>query len=484
MSEILRAIAKYAHTRSDDTALASAATRLSYAELLIRVDTWSSKLEKYSGQCAGIDLDNGIDWVILDLACIKNGIITVPLPVFFTEAQCSHVLHSAGADLLFSDKSYSEGERLDVQSVTPVSVLEIDNAAVSKPVGTSKITYTSGTTGEPKGVCLSQEAMEQVAASLLTTIGAQAAEKTAAVLPLPVLLENIAGCYATLMAGGCYDVQPQVSIGFSRGMIPDFTQLAGYLRSAGASSCILVPELLRGLMQVVAKSGDGLPDMRFIAVGGSRVSSSLLQQAVQLGLPVYQGYGLSEAASVVAVNTPELQCVASAGSVLPHISIEIDDDGEVLINPPAFLGYIGESAHSGPYATGDLGHMDANGFLHITGRKKNIIINAMGRNISPEWPESELLGQAVITQAVVYGDAATTLSALLVPVSASISDEQLADAVASANKVLPEYAQIRDWQRSLPFTVRNRQLTGTGRPRRDVILNTFRGQENNMCEHA
>jgi long-subunit acyl-CoA synthetase (AMP-forming) len=484
MSVVLRAIADYAHNRADVTALVSASIHLGYAELVSQVNAWSSKLEKYSGRCAGIELDNGIDWVILDLACIKAGIITVPLPAFFTESQRKHALHSAGASLLFTDKQASDGHGIDDVPATPVNIVELSNPVVHKPAGTSKITFTSGTTGEPKGVCLSQASMEQVAISLLAMIGPQAAEKTAAMLPLAVLLENIAGCYASLIAGGCYEVQPQASIGFSHGMIPDFPQLLQYLRSIRASSCILVPELLRGLMQVVAQSGNGLPDMRFIAVGGSRVSSALLQQARELGLPVYQGYGLSEAASVVAVNTPTLQCVGSVGRVLPHISVEVNADGELLISTPALLGYIGEPEHSGPYPTGDIGHLDDDGFLHITGRKKNIIINAMGRNISPEWPESELLAQAVLAQAIVFGDAETSLSALLVPVSASVNDEQIADAVENANQALPEYAQIRHWQRSPPFTIRNQQLTGTGRPRRDVIMNACREQVNSMCEHA
>jgi long-subunit acyl-CoA synthetase (AMP-forming) len=355
---------------------------------------------------------------------------------------------------------------------------------VNLPKGTTKITYTSGTTGEPKGVCLSQEGMEQVARSLVSVIGQQAAEKTAAVLPLPVLLENIAGCYATLLAGGCYDVQPQACIGFQHGMVPGFVQLHCYLCEAAARSCILVPELLRGLMQVIAQTGQDLPDMRFIAVGGSRVSGTLLQQAQQLGLPVYQGYGLSEAASVVSVNTPaENQC-GSVGKLLPHIDINIAADGEVLIQQPAFLGYVGEADPDNVFATGDIGALDDQGFLHITGRKKNIIINAMGRNISPEWPESELLAQPQIAQAVVFGDAEIGLSALLVPGAPSVTTSQLADAVARSNQSLPEYAKISYWQISAPFTVENKQLTGTGRPRRATIIEACQEQTNSMYSVA
>jgi long-subunit acyl-CoA synthetase (AMP-forming) len=108
----------------------------------------------------------------------------------------------------------------------------------------------------------------------------------------------------------------------------------------------------------------------------------------------------------------------------------------------------------------------------------------MGRNISPEWPESELLAQPQIAQAVVFGDAKTDLSALLVPSALSIKTSQLADAVGRANQSLPEYAQISHWQISPPFTVENNQLTGTGRPRRAAIIEAYQGQINNMYSVA
>jgi long-chain acyl-CoA synthetase len=483
MSEILRVIAQHARDQGDSPALVSGTTTLSYSELCQQVDELATALKGYRGQCAGIELDNGISWLLLDLACIKMDIVTVPLPAFFTPAQRQHALHSAGADILFSDRSGRQVSLLTTKR-HGITVQALDNPKIALPRGTAKITYTSGTTGEPKGVCLSQVGMEQVARSLVSAIGQQAAEKTAAVLPLAVLLENIAGCYATLFAGGCYDVQPQAEIGFQHGMIPDFVQLHHYLRESAARSCILVPELLRGLMQVIAQTGQGLPDMRFIAVGGSRVSKALLQQAQQLELPVYQGYGLSEAASVVSVNTLLANQNGSVGKLLPHIDINVAEDGEILIQQPAFLGYVGEAEPDDVFATGDIGVLDKQGFLHITGRKKNIIINAMGRNISPEWPESELLAQPQIAQAIVFGDAKTDLSALLVPSALSIKTSRLADAVARANQSLPEYAQISHWRISPPFTVENKQLTGTGRPRRAAIIEACQEQINNMYSVA
>lgn len=480
MSEVLRILGRHSSEQGNAAALFDGMITLTYSQLHQQVDEMAITLSEYSGQCAGIELDNGIAWVLLDLACIKAGLVTIPLPAFFTDAQREHALQSAGAGLLFSYRPGGQASLL-TSNGQPISIHLLDNSASKLPDGTTKITYTSGTTGEPKGVCLSQAGMEQVATSLVKVLGQQAAVRTAAVLPLAILLENIAGCYATLLAGGCYDVRPQASIGFGHGMIPDFVQLHDYLRDSAACSCILVPELLRGLMQVSAASGHGLPAMGFIAVGGARVSAALLEQAEQLGLPVYQGYGLSEAASVVSVNTPTANRCGSVGQCLPHLSVQIAKDGEILIQQPAFLGYVGADETTAVLHTGDIGVLDEKGFLHITGRKKNIIINSMGRNIAPEWPESELLAQPQIAQAIVIGDAATGLSALLVPSAASINASQLAEAVARTNLGLPEYARIHHWQISAPFTLANKTLTGTGRPRRAAILDDCqKSQTNNI----
>lgn len=469
MSRLLHNIRGFAKSHANAAAILSEGCLITYDELANQIDILGEILKPYSGKCVAVEIENSALWVILDLTCIALGIISVPLPSFFSKAQREHAIHSSGAAYVFSD-DVSENDNIFSIAGRRLYVIELSNSPVRLPQDTAKITFTSGTTGEPKGVCLSQSGMEKVAASLVGVIERQAATHTAAVLPLAVLLENIAGCYATLMAGGCYDVQPQQAIGFIKGMIPDFHKLNAYLFRVRASSCILVPELLRGMIQNLFHEKGSLPDMKFMAVGGSKVSPSLLVQASQLGLPVYQGYGLSEAGSVVAVNTPSQHAISSVGKCLPHINISIAADGEIILHDPVFLGYVGTDGCVADFPTGDIGRIDKRGYLHITGRKKNVIITSMGRNISPEWPESELLSQPVIAQALVFGDAESELSALIVPWSSLISQAQIENAIQSTNSLLPEYAHIRYWHLVAPFTMENGQLTGTGRPRRQAIL--------------
>ncbi len=350
-----------------------------------------------------------------------------------------------------------------------LAVTALPFPAVSLPKGTTKITYTSGSTGEPKGVCLSQEMLEETAGSICSVVGAEHAMQHVAVLPLAVLLENVAGLYAVLLAGGTYVCPPLGSLGFAKPFAPDFAVMAAALRDMHASSAILVPELLRGLVMALRITRQTLPDMRFLAVGGAAVSTSLLTQGSSLGLPVYEGYGLSEAGSVVTLNRPGQAKAGTAGQFLPHVSAVVAADGELLIEHPVFLGYVGGGRPPAILATGDTVSCDKAGSVRILGRKSNLIITGFGRNIAPEWIEKELLGQAVIRQALVHGDGAAHLYALIVPMNDTVTDDAIAHAVAAVNANLPDYARVQEWRRASAFTPQNGLLTANGRLKRKAI---------------
>jgi long-chain acyl-CoA synthetase len=397
-----------------------------------------------------IALDNGVDWVLWDLAALNSGIPCVPVPPFFTAAQVSHLLSSAGVSHILSpDGLRNTGTRKD--EILPNNV--------------AKVTFTSGTTGAPKGVCLPQSAMENVASGIVDVLGDEFVGVHASILPLAVLLENVAGVYAGLMAGCAIHLSGLKSFG------QNYARVHEVLKDTKANSAILVPEILRILMMQVVMKGP-LPDLKFIAVGGSKVYPALVLQARKMGLPVYEGYGLSECASVVSLNTPKNDRAGSVGMLLPHVKARIVGE-EIQIMEPGFLGYVGERAPD-VFNTGDLGHIDENGFLSVTGRKKNVLITSYGRNVSPEWVESVLLAQSAIAQAIVYGDAQSALSALIVPASSSAD---IPDALSKANTALPDYACVHDFQIVSPFTVAAGTLTGTGRPRRENILNIYKKEK-------
>ncbi|MCI3133764.1 AMP-binding protein [Phenylobacterium aquaticum] len=472
MSRVLAAIVRRAAETPEAIALSDHDRAFTYADLLVEIEATAIQLSAMAPRDrapapVAVMLENGPAWAVLDLALVRLGWPSLPIPGFFTEAQRRHVLADAGAGLMIT--GYEADGPLLVAGATLGATL-LDTPASSLPAGTAKITYTSGSTGQPKGVCLSQDQMEAVAASLVEMIGADYAGVHLPLLPLSILLENVAGLYTTLLAGGRYHVLGPAELGLAEPFRPDLGKLAAAIAAEGATSLILVPELLRALLMVMMFTGTRFPALNLVAVGGAKVSPQLLAQADSLGLPVYEGYGLSECASVVALNTPAARQIGAVGRPLPHLTVEIAADGEILVGPHPYLGYAGGAKHSGPVRTGDLGRLDTDGFLHIQGRRANTIINAFGRNIAPEWVESELLAQPEIRQAIVFGEAQAELGALIVPLSPDLADEALAQAVDRANQALPPYAQVRRWRVRPPLDPAAGELTGNGRPRRAVIL--------------
>lgn len=470
MSLLIEALKTRALSHPNDIALSDAQTQLTYHALWRAIDEAASWIRQVCQGSAPIALcgDNAPAWVVFDLACVRLGRTLVPLPPFFTEQQIDHIIKQTGAGFLVTCKSDGQARAFDLLENTYLA-RELAAAPVVLPAGTAKVTYTSGTTGTPKGVCLSQDALERVSASLVEAIGTEFAGTHLTVLPLGVLLENVAGLYTTLLAGGRYHVLRLAEIGFAKPFLPDFAQLATVLAQTQARSVILVPEILRGLIQALTARKLVLTQMRLVAVGGAKVAPALLETAAHAGLPVYQGYGLSEAGSVVTLNTPRKSRVGSVGRILGHVNLSIDTAGEILLREPGFLGYAGEGAAPSVYRTGDLGRVDADGFLYIDGRASNVLITSFGRNVSPEWVESELLAQPEIAQAFVCGEAMPSLGALLVPSSLQIRDADLERAVANANKTLPAYAQINHWSKVFPFTPANGQATSNGRLKRSAI---------------
>jgi long-subunit acyl-CoA synthetase (AMP-forming) len=119
--------------------------------------------------------------------------------------------------------------------------------------------------------------------------------------------------------------------------------------------------------------------------------------------------------------------------------------------------------------TGDLGRLDGDGFLYIEGRRKHVLITSFGRNVSPEWPEAELLAGRAIAQAAVFGEARPRLCALIVPAPGA-AESAVEAQVRAANARLPDYAQVGAWLRAdVPFTPQNGFATANGRLRRDAL---------------
>jgi long-chain acyl-CoA synthetase len=497
MQQIYEAIA--AHSPAQ-VALRGTAGEVSYGDLRASVEHAVGHFGETSPRVVGLALDNGPAWAVIDIAAMQAGVPLVPLPFFFSAGQLAHAIRDAGIDSLltdrpqpfeslFADMGVNVLERNECgihgQPVTEFRLAGVK--PVDLPSGTAKITYTSGTTGNPKGVCLGLDAMLSVAHSLRAITGARPADRHVALMPLSTLLENIAGLYVPLLAGACATLLPRDEVGLQGAGSVDVRKMVAALAANNATTTILTPELLRGLV-TVAQAGVPLPrGLRFVAVGGAPVAEGLLSQAAQLGIPVFEGYGLSECASVVSLNTPGACSRGSAGRPLPHVRLAFAEDGEILAAGTLLSGYTGNTTctfRDGYWPTGDLGFIDADGFLHISGRKKNIFITSFGRNVAPEWVERELTLHPAIAQAAVFGEARPWNAAVIVPSSTNPETrDAIAGAIDDANRRLPDYARIKRWiLAEAPFLPANGQLTPNGRLRRDAIFNVYRDRLDHLYE--
>ena len=457
----------------------------------ILVNDFAVALEnrKYPHAPVGILADNSFAWIALDLATQRLGIPLIPIPHFFSNEQKKHLIHSAHIFTLMSEqenifKLYGFDENKEqCHGLFLSHLINYEPQDLNKDI--QKITFTSGTTSKPKGVCLSSEQQWSVAKSLEYALANLKIKKHLCLLPLSVLLENVAGVYTSFLSHTEVFVFPLKDIGFKDPFNFDAAQCLSKIDEYKIESIILLPQMLHSILNTIEPKDPRIQSLKFVALGGAKTPRLIIKKAKNYGLPIYEGYGLSECSSVVSLNLPNAYKVGSVGQPLSNRKIRIAEDHEIEIHMSNKVCYLGEASDSDLwFKTGDIGHIDEEGFLFIDGRKKNLIITSYGRNISPEWPESLLMEQGLYKQAMVVGDAQPYLTALILPLT-DISHESIESSIRSVNKALPSYASILNYiVLDQPFSFSNGQLTENGRLKRDVIERYYQKEINTLYESS
>ncbi|HCT72424.1 MULTISPECIES: AMP-binding protein [Psychrobacter] len=535
MTPIYTAICQHARQTPQQVAIQTIAnhntTSLTYDQLQHTLSALHETLKTWQGKRVALYAHNNIDWVILDLALSTVGAVVVPIPLFFSASQIAHLLQDAQiemvyvgaglklpvldnmADWVISDtpetNAVKSGQALHITgSFYQLADTIIDQTLTAQNSSTAsdfcKVTYTSGSTGMPKGVCLGQDTLMRIVESLSGALADTLTDNTnnapeandttsnfshLSVLPFATLLENVAGVYVSLYMGRTLVTGRIDQFGLLSNQAFDAKRLMKTVQTHAIASVILLPQMLKAICEHMAANGTtkpstnaALPSLKFMAVGGGKVSPQLLQEANALNLPVYEGYGLSECGSVVSLNTPKANRTGSVGKPMSHASVSIADSGEVMVKGNAMQGYLNHDDSNdddGIIATGDIGHLDDDGYLYITGRRKNVLISSFGRNISPEWVEAQLSTQPIIYQVAVLGDGEPHLSAVIVAnpnmIATSIDPQSaIAQAIDTVNQTLPDYARIKQWHLAEhPFSTDNELLTDNGKLRRARIFTAY-----------
>lgn len=330
------------------------------------------------------------------------------------------------------------------------------------PDETATLIYTSGTTGDPKGVMLSHRNFLSNAQASLEVIPVTERDLHLSFLPLSHVFERMAGWYLMLMAGASVayaqtmetipanmlEIHPTIMLGVPRffeklyariqeGMrqaSPGKRRVAAWAVAVGqeaAARRMAAQPLSLGLrMQqwlarrlVCSKFQSRLGGrLRFFVSGGAPLAKEIGEFFFNVGVTILEGYGLTETSPVIAVNRLPLPRFGSVGPSLPGVEVWIADDGEILTRGPHIMqGYYKKPTETaevlvdGWLHTGDIGHLDEQGYLYITDRKKDLIKTAGGKFVAPQKLENLFVTDAYISQAFVYGDREPYCVALIVP---------------------------------------------------------------------
>ncbi|HEX4072826.1 MAG TPA: long-chain fatty acid--CoA ligase [Planctomycetaceae bacterium] len=408
------------------------------------------------GDRVAILSENRYEWMVADQAILSTGAADVPLHAPLAPRQVEYqVGHSESRGIIVSNQEQAD-KVFEVLSALPnleflvsfcqvtaprsakIRVLTFDGlmqrgaqahlenqilAREAEVTGDdlATIIYTSGTTGNPKGVMLTHRNLVLNAETTLE-IGPQP--------PTDVLLSWLP--YSHIYARTC-DLYVPVMAGSTVALAESMDTLVLNLAETRPSTLTSVPRFYEKVWTRVEQLPPNAraaalkkifgPRIRQLSSGGAPLPKHVCQGFFEAGLPLLEGYGLTETSPVVSFNTVDNYRIGTVGRAIPGVEIKIARDGEILVRGPNVMkGYwrnpeaTAEAIEKdGWFHTGDVGHLDADGYLSITDRKKDLIITSAGKNIAPSELERLLVSDIYIDQAVVYGDGRRFVSAIVVP---------------------------------------------------------------------
>ncbi len=445
-----------------------------------------------SGDKVAILSENCPEWALADFACLCTGILDVPIYDTLTISQVAYILENSEAQLVFvSDAGQAEkalearrqiGRDVRVVMFNATDPPEDDvlvwrdflehgrNAAAggdrgfrakaleAGPEDVATILYTSGTTGDPKGVMLTHNNVSSNVRSITRVLPTKTGDSSLVFLPLSHVFQRtgsylhfshgVTQVFAHSMSTVAADlkiVRPHIAISVPRlyekiynvimemqGIKKKVVQWAREVGEAWADEKLAGREP-SGVLKFKHAIADVLVfrrirsemggRVRYFVSGGAPLSAEINRFFFSAGIQIYEGYGLTETSPGTNFNTPEHLRIGTVGRPIPGTEIRIGEGGEVLVRGPQVMkGYYAMPEATakaidaeGWFSTGDVGEIDKDGFLRITDRIKDIIVTAGGKNVAPQPIENRLKGDDFIEQAVMLGDRRSYCVVLVVP---------------------------------------------------------------------
>jgi len=417
-------------------------------------------------------------WVGAFFGCLLKGIIVVPL---FLQSQPKFVFKIAKktqAKLLFKSSSIKKSNKLNLPSIDIDYLDEFcqnEHSFGKLPIQENdvvEILYTSGTTGDPKGVVLTHKNIVSDLKAIFNIIEVKNSDRFLSILPLSHVFEQIVD-FRAIASGAQIVFTPALSSSIitrtlfenkitKMATVPEFLKLVMQRIEAEARA-----KGKEKILKLLFKSAPGLPKffrkilfksihqkfggkLDLIISGGAPLEVAVGKRWQALGINILQGYGLTETSPVIAVTPPPFKNIASVGKVVPGIQVKIAPDSEILVKGPiVFRGYWQDSQKTkdafrdGWLQTGDMGSFDKKRFLYIKGRKKFIILGAAGQNVYPEDIEFELNKEKEVADSCVVGFEKKGKTEIHASLLGEIKQGQ--KIIDKVNKRLATFQQIQSW---------------------------------------
>ncbi|HYB00032.1 MAG TPA: AMP-binding protein [Ktedonobacteraceae bacterium] len=455
---------------------------LTYQALLERAQGFAGALQEKElekGDCLLLWAASRIDWMVAFLGAMLVGVVVVPLDVNSREDFLSKIEESTEAKyLITSQKQYSGLKEshvplIDIDSL-PQGTLDMARLTEISGDDLAEIVFTSGTTGQPKGVMLTHNNITSDAIASVSVVNILKDDRALSILPLSHMFELTIEI-AILYVGA--------SVVYARTLSPD--TLMKLFASQGVTVMVLVPQALQlflnGIEREVRRQkkekqwewllriAERVPfryrhllfgqvhkrfggHFHFFVSGGAYLAPGLHKQWENMGFRVLQGYGATECAPVVSATAYNEHIYNSIGKPLPGVEVDIAEDGELLVKGPNVSpGYwknpeaTTAAFENGWYHTGDLGYRDEKGNLYLKGRKKNLIVLANGLNVYPEDIENVLHTNPDVKDAVVFGLMEKGGGPVVHSVLLMADPDQAKSVVQLANRQLASQQQIRGY---------------------------------------
>ena len=461
------------------------------------------------GDRVGILSENRWEWLAADHAMLSCGAATVPLHAPLSAAQVAYQLGHSGARGLFVSTQEQTDKVLQVLEDLPDLEFLVSFEAVD--VGRSRLTYstwdglrhrghqngdagrteiarreadldqdslatiiyTSGTTGNPKGVMLTHGNLLSNALSTGTISLVSAQDVLMSWLPYSHIYARTVDHYLTTETGTIVALAASVDtlVDDLKSIKPAWiTSVPRFYEKIWSSVSQLDPDSRR--IQLHAIFG---PNMTQLCSGGAPLPQHVCLGFFEAGLPLLEGYGLTETSPVISFNSLNDYRIGSVGLALPGVDVRIAADGEILTRGPHVMPGYWENADAtrqaiveGWFHTGDIGRLDDDGYLFITGRKKDLIITSGGKNIASSEIERLLVSDPYIDQAVVYGDGRPFISAMLVPDFEALATVEAGRDLSPTGDYLKQTALLTFFQERVTMALES--VGHTERVKRFIVL--------------